>query len=190
MQRQRIAQPFRLIRLERQGLPVVGPQAPGGAPRFGSARAAPAASPHWSAVARSPWATRAATADRTYCRPTGPPAGPWEGPGEGRWTAVWRRGPRARDRPDASVRFTANSQRFQVVVARTDPRRVTQFNRPAVDRRPHRDHVPCRAGGIKHDRPIIAHQGIDQAALTDVRRAGNHHAPRRGQVQPEVRGLQ
>ena len=44
------------------------------------------------------------------------------------------------------------------------------------------DHVPRGAGRGMHNRPLVPHQSVDQAALAHVGRAGQDHAPRLDQV--------
>ena len=56
---------------------------------------------------------------------------------------------------------------------RRRPAVSARIDRPAVDGGPRGDHVAGGAGGRMHDRAAIAHQGVDQAALADVRAAGH-----------------
>ena len=65
--------------------------------------------------------------------------------------------------------------------------RVAQFHHPAVDGRHEGDGVAGGAGGRMNDRPIVAGQRVDQAALADVDPAGQHHPPRFDQMPAQRR---
>ena len=75
---------------------------------------------------------------------------------------------------------------FDLVVARSQARRVNQFDRPAVDGGQRRDGVACRAGLFVNDGPLVAQQGVDQAALADVGRSGQDDSPRFGEMEAEA----
>ena len=75
---------------------------------------------------------------------------------------------------------------FQAAGLLTQPGGVGEFHRPAVERDCRRHHVARRAGSRRDDAALVAGQGVDEAALADVRRPGEHDLPRPRQVPPEV----
>ena len=64
---------------------------------------------------------------------------------------------------------------------------VDQFDRPAVERDPHADRVARRARDLRHDRPLIPREGVDERTLPDVRRPRDDDLPRLDEMPPDGR---
>ncbi len=65
----------------------------------------------------------------------------------------------------------------------SQPGRVGDFHRPAVQSRLDADNVAGRAGQAVDYRPLVAGNRVDQTALADIGPPGNDHLPRIDQVQ-------
>ena len=140
---------------------------------------------HWSRAL--PAGRPAPPADRTCCGPAAPRA----------------TGRPAPDPPPTTAALRSTDENHQIglgeplsgqldagpldgVAAGPQSGRVAQFHRPAVDGRGDGDGVAGGAGRGMNDRPAVARQGVDQAALAHVDPAGQHHAPRLDQMPAQV----
>ena len=80
----------------------------------------------------------------------------------------------------------ADALGLDAVAAVADSCRIGQLDRPAAQGGGGGEDVAGGAGLVGDDRPLVAEEGVDQAAFADVGRAGDNDPPGTSQVQAQV----